>query len=65
MPENLKGMGQKKCSLWSSRLEVGRGTNDPIPEKCAVTKPPKSHGGGQDPHRFVALGKSEKNKQIL
>jgi hypothetical protein len=38
MPDRSKGRGQMKCSPWSSRLGVGHGTNDPAPEKCAVTK---------------------------
>jgi hypothetical protein len=57
MPDRSKGRGQTKCSPWSSRLGVGRGTNNATPEKCTVTKPPEpmeDHGGGQEPHRVVA-----------
>jgi hypothetical protein len=58
MPDRSKGRGQTKCSPWSSRLEVGRGANNPTPEKSTVTKPPEpmeeDHGGGQDPHRVLA-----------
>jgi hypothetical protein len=44
MPDRSKGRGEMKCSSWSSRLWVGRGANDPNPEKYTVTKP----------HRIVA-----------
>jgi hypothetical protein len=58
MPDRTKAMGQTKCRPWSSRLGVGRGSNNPTPEKSTVTKPPEpmeeDHGGGQDQHRVVA-----------
>jgi hypothetical protein len=38
MPDRSKGRGQTKCSLWSSRLVVGRGANDPTSEKFTVHK---------------------------
>jgi hypothetical protein len=37
MPDRSKG--QTKCSPWSSRLGVGRGTNDHTSGKFTVTKP--------------------------
>jgi hypothetical protein len=60
----FKGMGHKKCSPRSFRLGVGCGANNPTLEKFTVTKPPKSHGGGQYAHRIVAPVKNEKNKQL-
>jgi hypothetical protein len=39
MPDRSKGRGQTNYSPWSSRLGVGRGANDPTPEKFAVSKP--------------------------
>jgi hypothetical protein len=46
---------------WSSRLGVGRGANDPTPEKFTVTKLTETkpdgtedHGGGQDARRILA-----------
>jgi hypothetical protein len=41
MPDRSKVRGYKKCIHWSFRLGVGRGANDPIPEKFTVTKPPE------------------------
>jgi hypothetical protein len=35
----VKGMGQRKCNPWSSRLRVGREGNDSTPEKYTVMKP--------------------------
>jgi hypothetical protein len=29
-------------------------TKDPIREEFAATKPPDTHGGGEDPHRVAA-----------
>jgi hypothetical protein len=39
IPDSSKGKGQTKCSLWSSRLGVGRWAYYPTPEKLTVTKP--------------------------
>jgi hypothetical protein len=36
-----KGTGQTRCTPWSSRLGVGRGTNNPTLEKYTVTKLPE------------------------
>jgi hypothetical protein len=56
MPGMSKGRRQTKRSPWSFRFGIGRGANDPTPEKCTATKPPekKKHGGGEDTHRAVA-----------
>jgi hypothetical protein len=61
MPDMSKGRRQTKRSPWYFGLGIQRGANDPTPEKCNATKPPekKNHGGGQDPHRAVALLKKE------
>jgi hypothetical protein len=45
MPDRSKGTGKTKCSSWSSRLDVDRKANDPIPKKFTVTKPPESMEG--------------------
>jgi hypothetical protein len=45
-----KGRGQTKCSPWSSRLVVGRGANNPTPEKFA-----------RDPHRDIAPEKKQRS----
>jgi hypothetical protein len=50
MPDRSKGMGQMKCSLWSSRLGVGYWANNPTPEKFTVMKP----------HKVIALVKKKK-----
>jgi hypothetical protein len=39
MRDNSKVRSQAKCSPWSPRLRVGRGANDPIPEKINVKRP--------------------------
>jgi hypothetical protein len=60
MPDISKGRGQK-CSLWSSRLGVGRGAYEPSPGKFTVTKPPaENSGGGQDQHSAAAPVKEKK-----
>jgi hypothetical protein len=30
----IQGRGETKCTLWSFRLELGRGDNDQIPDYC-------------------------------
>jgi hypothetical protein len=36
MPDRSKGEGQAKCSPWSSRLEVGRGSDNATPENLLL-----------------------------
>jgi hypothetical protein len=74
MPDRSKASGQAKCSPWSSRVEVGRGANDPTPEKLTVTKPSENqgerhwtgtYGEGQDPHKVAAPSKTEGQKPLF
>jgi hypothetical protein len=67
MPDRSKGMGQRKCSLWSSRLGFGRATNDPtwkmllfrnLPEKQAGRLDrnlSRDHGGDEDRHSVIPI----------
>jgi hypothetical protein len=40
-PDRSEGMGQTKCSLWTSRFEIRYGAINPISEKITVMKPPE------------------------
>jgi hypothetical protein len=48
MAYRSKVRGQMTCRTCSFKFGIGRGTNNPSPEKCTVTKPvegPKTHTG--------------------
>jgi hypothetical protein len=60
MTDRSKGGGNTKCSLWSSRLEVGREDNKPTPETYTATKPAEPTEEVQDPHRVLVPVKMKK-----
>jgi hypothetical protein len=60
MLDKSRGRGETKYSPWSAMLGVGRGTDNPIPEKSTVNETSRAYGAGQDPHSVVAPVKKKK-----